>query len=117
MIIYRVQNAQGCGPYSTSNRNWQTRSHASKQTPHLALDRLLKYKARYNHHAYLYGFKSMKQLNAWFTKEELINLGLYGFGIVALDIPDKKVIVGYKQVMFLKRGARHSRRLYISTEE
>lgn len=117
MVIYRVQDVYGYGPYNSGNLDWQTRNHDSKQTPHLELDILLKYKARYNHYAYLYGFKSMDQLNSWFTKKELINLKLSGYKIVKLDIPDNKVIVGYKQVMFLKRGARHSRRLYINTEE
>lgn len=103
MRIYRIENKDKKGPYFYGTDCWMGRKvhFMSKKHPSPYQDKLLRNKLRnLPFLQWRFGFKTMKQLKQWFTEKEIKNLKGYGFQIVKLDIPEKHIIVGDKQVMF-----------------
>lgn len=114
MNVYRVEKEDGEGPYFWSASRWTRRTHSSMSGHPNPYDdeglkhwlnmiksvnpELLEDYAR----KYSFGFKSMKDLEAWFNEDELKNLKKLGFNIVVYAVDIKNVIAGHKQVMFRK---------------
>lgn len=108
MLVYRIENKNKIGPYQgDSGYNWFTTNHTDDPINHpsppddIGLKHLLS-DLPYQPCRYKFGFKNVKQLKSWFTKEERRNLFRLGFKIVKIKISMDKVIIGDKQVLFLE---------------
>jgi hypothetical protein len=104
MIVYRVENKRGEGPYTRRRKvsDWLCDRHVDiEKHPSLVEDGIYEWKR-----AHKCGFSSLKKLKAWFDKEELKALYEAKFDIVRYEVDKKDVLVGKKQVMFNRRKAR-----------
>jgi hypothetical protein len=97
MIVYRVENKNGVGPYYGTDNwcEWQTRWHDSPSHPPPFLDGIDVYAKKD-----LCGFASFKKLRDWFESEELVELRKLGFRVRRIRVPRSKVKFGEKQVVF-----------------
>lgn len=92
MIIYRVENSQREGPYlldrsetySKFRMDMIDRHSKDKNHPKPEDDGIKK--SAWS--CFVYGFKDMDQLLAWFTPEDLAGLKEEGFFIVEIDVRD-----------------------------
>lgn len=105
MLILRVQNSDGTGPYNGTKWGWTTKNHMkSWRTPdpndefgEITFSRL------YKSANMRFGFLTEKQLHTWFSKKELTNLFKRGYNIVEVEIEEKQIILGdenSKQIIF-----------------
>lgn len=110
MKVWRVENFQGSGPYQgTSMGSWadssekhnnnaicpEPRSDAGLADAWMNMD----YSER---DAYLFGFSSLEQLQAWFSETELAKLKSMGYYVTCFEIPEPYIIVGSLQLIFKK---------------
>jgi hypothetical protein len=96
--IFRVQNKAGDGPYTANNRPdavERMREKHNETHPTPTEDGIIE---EMDDQCIYCGFKSMKQLEFWFSAEELIMLSLNGFGIVKVP---KAHIVGKGSIQLL----------------
>jgi hypothetical protein len=105
MKIYRVQKADGSGPYRSGLiEMWLKSSHNGGSHPNAYNDRLLKAKwskmSEAKQERYKFAFSSMRQLQSWFNKSELKRLKALGFEIKELRVSKRDVIMGSRQVIF-----------------
>ncbi len=108
--IYRVENNQGKGPYALYDyEKWTDKNKDHSDRSHPGPDRDSKLKKKWeslfwsNQHNYYFGFKSLKDLRAWFSPSERKRLRSRGFFVSKIHIPEEDVIIGSKQVAFYKR--------------
>jgi hypothetical protein len=92
--VYRVENENHFGPYTTSVRGMNFHGCDHQPAPHRAglgwLDDLE-----------LSGFKSMEQMLAWFnTREELDCLEHGGMSVVRIEVEERRIRYGDKQIVF-----------------
>lgn len=101
MIVYRVENENGRGPYSTSHdfrhdlidaHNY-SRRHPTPNFPSLDAETI-----------WLCGFASQESLNEWFNGW-LEKLTSVGFRVVRYDVPDEFVKNSDIQLIFQKDKA------------
>ncbi len=99
MIVYRVENKAGCGPYFTRGswygRKWIADSHKfTEHTPSAYLD------VDGFERGMLCGFTSLEDLYTWF--DGWLDLLIFsGFKVVEYDVVG--VLEGEKQVCFVLR--------------
>jgi len=121
MIVKRVENKSGEGPYQGIEMDeWVLSNHGDNNHPNRFEDRFSTYllekrckvnlllKDNYsNIDDYYFGFELKRNLNNWFSKKELKNLKGLGFHVVKYEISTKYVLQGKskKQIMFLKSKA------------
>lgn len=106
MRVYRVQDANGEGPYqSLTWASWaflegvDPDGDRDKRWPtHGALDEV------YDTGEVRFGFKSPEQLASWFNERERTALEMAGFRVAVYDAP--RVWPGRKQVAFDIEGAK-----------
>ena len=99
MIVYRVENEDGKGPYEgTCDWSlWQTRDHVEPSHPGPKDDGIdIEMEVDYC------GFASFGQLRDWFESEELVMLRKLGFKVRRIRVPRSRVKFGKKQVVFRK---------------
>ena len=99
MIIYRVENEHGHGPYNgTRSADWMEVCHEDRKHPGVEDDVwynslgdivsgryvfiVLRMVIRED---YLFGFRCMEELNDWFSCVELMRLQKLGFEVHVLD--------------------------------
>lgn len=105
MIIYRIENSQGIGPfhglfshklYGTDKYNaWIKHSKSLPSAivefgSHLTLTPY-----------YVCGCQSLDDLMVWF-EEFLPELNKFGYSIRQYDVDEENILIGAKQVMFVK---------------
>jgi hypothetical protein len=97
MIVYRVENKNGVGPYDgTSDGSlWQTRDHVEPSHPGPKDDGI-----DFERGEDYCGFASFEQLRDWFESEELVMLRKLGFRVRRISVPRSRVKFGKKQVVF-----------------
>lgn len=108
MIVYRVENEFGEGPYTACGiflDDWSKRTHCFPNHPTIwddSISRSNKIKAPI--YDYSCGFDSEEQLFNWFNKSEIKNLKRIGFDIVKINVHAAHVLFGTsgKQIMFRK---------------
>lgn len=110
MIVYRVENASGVGPYHGSM--WHPSRHQNKLThPNPMWDEGMceewarRVGGMYGSQ-YVFGFKSMEQLHEWFNAEELEHVREYKYDIVAFEVAETDVIMGERQLAFVRASAQ-----------
>lgn len=105
MIVYRVQDRHGRGPYNAPDApKWVLRHNGDPRRPGPWSDKKL---ARYGNikDDDFFGFASVNQLLKWFTKTELKLLHHAGFNVVRID--GEIVARSSHQVLFRhKEGAK-----------
>ncbi len=102
MLIYRVENSFGTGPYRDPHyANWDPEcSHdgdpnrPTPKTEGIAYD-----------YDMLCAFNSKTQLKRWFTPKERKALSELGFNVYVYDVNKKYCIKGKKQLVFHKKYA------------
>jgi len=107
MKIFRLE-AENRGIYMIGYRNERIlkamENHYSQpRHPNINQDVLLKYIRPQSLIDYKFGFGSIKQMLAWFDGEKLKELLECGAKILALECHPHSVIMGDKQVIFLKK--------------
>jgi hypothetical protein len=97
MIVYRVENKNGVGPYDGTGiwSLWQTRDHVEPSHPGPKDDGI-----DFKSGEYICGFASYRKLRDWFEAEELVALRKLGFRVRRIRVPRSKVKFGKKQVVF-----------------
>lgn len=109
MVIYRIENAAGKGPYFGEPTDWCETFHCEMNgQPGPNDDQGIKgfWNSSPAHKQYRFGFESMAQLNTWFTPKELKALKRLGYKIVKIKETDcAKVVRGDKQVIFKLKAA------------
>jgi hypothetical protein len=120
MIVYRVENRMGTGPYSRCI-NLPSYLTVPERHPTPSQDGLSSWYngtdyAKMNE--YYFGFESLEQLKSWFTgafeeefSEHNYNMGegessKYAYGISCYDVPDEDVEIGDSQLVFLRDNAQ-----------
>jgi len=109
MWVYRVQDKSGIGCYATHDLGifpysaWQEHNHAYSSKPGRAEDwtpnPLIEGLSRTDAHRC--GFKSLDQLQAWFTPRELVRLWDLGFKPTRVKADPSTVEIGRKQLIFV----------------
>lgn len=98
MIIFRVENDDGIGPYHGNMGDWCDGSHNQMTgRPMPYEDNLDMNGLGWNHR---FGFDSMTKLLEWFSPIELRRLYTLGWRVVTFHVPDDQVRIGCKQVVF-----------------
>lgn len=102
VVIYRVEDAAGCGPYNCScpgneRLSWRLmRIDASISdewpTP--------QEEGMYMAETLKCAFANLKQLRAWFNHRYIQELRMVGFGVVKYRVPVEYVEYGGKQVVY-----------------
>ena len=81
MVIYRIQDSEGVGPYRSEYLNqWCYCGHNSSKHPTPQQEGL-----RFSNEWYC-GFESMKQLRSWFSNGELRKLHRMGLKINRIEV-------------------------------
>lgn len=101
MLVYRVER-RGKGPYKNGacERIGLNGVNTDRQ-PTPDSDGI---SFRYGRHKC--GFESLEQLNAWFDAREKAKLHKHGYYVSVLKCPDSRVLLGRKQIMFVRRAAK-----------
>lgn len=98
MLVYRVQNEIGVGPYRTYRRHPVVQkmfdAHDSSSHPQPKDDGIEDFG---EHH--LSGFASVRDLRMWF-EGFLSALIRHGYSIVIVEVPESAVLYGGEQVMY-----------------
>jgi hypothetical protein len=104
MFIYRIQDADGFGPYQSSKVIRDIYDHHNEiaydpdsRTPSPYCEGLGPVEEFHR-----FGFASLEQLDRWFTAEEQAALFREGFELVVLEVPDYAVRVGQHQCKFIR---------------
>ena len=97
MYVYRVENQYKHGPYFMFPCTWMTTLHApSNNHPGPWNDNI---RGGWNDN-HIFGFKDLKQLQAWFWPEELRKLQKLGF--IPKRVKAKNIVHGDHQVAFIR---------------
>lgn len=120
MIVYRIENEIGSGPYvSCPFFSWKVTNHSDEKHPGAINDNFHLYfhdcKEEYWNNRessplknYIFGFDSLEKLNQWFCEKEIENLKKLNYNIQKYEIDYEFVLEGEskKQVIFLKERAK-----------
>ena len=95
MIMWRVENEEGDGPYNCSIRDaWRFKDHTRatgrptpEEDPELAVQIAKKWGDRWSMPSTcIFGFKTLKQYKAWFSKGERQRLKKLGYKLVKMKV-------------------------------
>jgi hypothetical protein len=101
MLVYRVEDDKGCGPYRGDNHvDGMGEKHSDSDHPAPGDDGLPFLPADTMH----CGFASLDQFKAWFDQHDRWDLGVNGFRLCVFE--SDLVDHGDKQVMFHRERAR-----------
>lgn len=106
MIVYRVEDGEGRGPYrcycSNADLAQMWERHRGEQWPIPYRDRLLY--DRMPHHTiedqYRFCFASMTSFHAWFSDDDRDILHRADFRLSVYEVPAEQVVEGDKQALF-----------------
>lgn len=90
IIVYRIENKEGLGPYRNKNK-WLC--NVVKNSTDINLRPMyrgfLKDKLQCNYNEIVYGFSSLDHLNNWFDKSTITLLEDYDFSINTYEVPNE----------------------------
>ena len=102
MLVYRVENGKGEGPYRHGypeklgiHYDWRHKADALRY-PHPYNDGIHLPALTVNHS---FGFKSVGDLHNWFA-DAFQALDRYGFRVCTYEVPESDVLMGIKQLAF-----------------
>ena len=117
MLVYRIQDVNGVGPYRKDEvaelyescrgfgYGWSERRPGPARDPGLGGDDWQAFSLKWRKTC-RFGFSSIDQLKEWFnTKKVRHGLHKLGFAVYVINVDDDKVIVGDKQVVFVPEPA------------
>lgn len=101
-IFFRIENDKGQGPYLNEIVNkWKTESHDNNsEHPTPYYDSWIDGVKFKDMEGRICGFKSLTQLEAWFTSQELSSLSKLGFHVETIEGQDATIFE--HQVIFNK---------------
>ena len=105
MIVYRVENADGRGPY-VGNPVPEMDDAANDRQPMAWQDGLSEWWNDGKANAYRYGFRTLEQIKSWFLPDQLTILARHGFRVTEYEVPQSHVLSGKKQVVFNPEQAK-----------
>lgn len=101
MKVYRIEHKdKGLGPYWASSLD--TRYYLSEKCPGPDQDDMETYRMTYMHY---FGFAKMKHMFTWFRARDVFRMRKKGFRVYRYKIADKHVILGGKQLAFVRSNA------------
>jgi hypothetical protein len=101
--IYRVQDADGRGPYRPGPAHlWVNWDHEQQRNPTLFGDFSLRDPSRSWHS----GFRTLDQLCAWFGVDERFNLEDLGYSVVTL-LADQIILESNRELIFSRIQKLH----------
>lgn len=106
--VYRLQDSKGRGPYwHEFDEQWQDpqNNHNNLPTPYEENSISERFKSGFH----VCGFKSLKQMGKWFTKKEFREMKKVGLYLVAIEVPEDKIIKGKKQIVFPKKFMKQAK--------
>lgn len=100
MLVWRIENEQGDGPYQATIGPWQDTDYYYDDKPSPETDKGFKDSVWWQlteeeRKDWKFGFADLEQLRRWFSIQELINLDIHGFR-VAIYETNKFVISDYQ---------------------
>lgn len=101
MIIYRVEDKDGIGPYQSTNWDFpqhQKKIHNGPSHPNPEMEAL---ERGWSDHC---GFDSIQKLKRWFAIEDRKFFGKRGFKLVVFDVPEHLIKQGKRQLVFKRDG-------------
>lgn len=118
MLIYRVENSNGIGPYTNEDNLMQKHTYSGNpKQPEpgedftLRLAMTAKFKDLELPEKYKFGFCSLEQARKWIYKKSWCNsLRNNGYRLVAFEVPDKYVLSGRSQVVYDSNQVKKSTR-------
>lgn len=112
MKIYRVQNKDGEGMYAASKTPIDDANErdASPNHPDPYSDSI------FHTEQHFFGFSSKKQAAQWLShlKKSLLLLEEYGFDLYEIEVKEEHVLVGGRQVAFVREEVISSKNLGIN---
>lgn len=125
MLVYRVEDPKGMGPYSQEDADERStitavrfrvmhnnsENHPALMDDEILIKKVINSKERFGKVAYpyvtstaLFGFISLSSFNAWFGEHrDMLREG--GFKISVFEVPADDVIYSEKQAMFISERA------------
>jgi len=111
MMVWRVQNRRGQGPYRDNNKDievydWAKRvsRHNNYKHPNPRQDSLLvPIVGDFNEKKwgnYRCGFLNNTQARKWFTTGEFKSMAKFGFHLVQVEAEDDSILLGTSQIIF-----------------
>lgn len=108
MLVYRVENRYGEGPYVNDNsyncRCYDNVDHPEPYNDGIPIHNGISSKRKYNSNDYKFAFEDTDQLIKWFN-DEINKLIEYGFSCTVYKVHGKRVIKGMKQLAFVYGSA------------
>lgn len=99
MLVYRVETADRQGPYQGTATNFIPHVHGIDPVKHPTPGVDMPTSGP-PWHPYRFGFKSRRQLQAWFNRLDRKLLASKGFHVQVYKVPPKWVSKGGKQLVF-----------------
>ena len=107
MIVYRVENERGCGPYGYGGWQDEPHNHMNGRPAPQNCEVMSSEWAKHSNGQYYFGFESLVHLYAWFTPTEIRALSSLGFAIVTIEVDRADVVFGSNQVAFYRERSTH----------
>lgn len=102
MIVYRVENSDGVGPYYCNSGEWCDGPHTQDTGRPMPYEDI----PNSNHDCKnRFGFESMDKLMQWFSTSEMNKLYERGFRIVTFEVSREHTLIGAKQLIFIRQYA------------
>lgn len=107
--VYRIEDQNGAGPYTNGHVTDIGYAYFNAPDHQCGPNRDAKLSPLWNClpnvSSYYFGFKTKRQLKAWFPHKDLLKLAALGSTIFVYKVPADTVILGDKQLIFRKRDA------------
>lgn len=121
--IYRIEDERGYGPYVAHNQsNWADSAHTGDDVIHPGPDKDLSIFSKVIWYLktpeLIFGFKSIDQINDWFTSDERRKLFSLGYNVVRIKVKYSPFhfLMGKKQVVFNKKNIINKEKYYFSLD-
>lgn len=110
MIVYRIENEKGIGPYQGQENGPLSKlyyAHHDQDHPVASVDFPCKFSFFYNCGDFVFGFQSLQSCAKWFVGF-VVFMRNYGFKLAKYEIDPSKIIIGQsgKQIIFKKSDAK-----------
>lgn len=129
MIVYRVEDELGGGPYNGDRapdpwtRSWsrivnghEVSDPVHQPSPNSDIPEWRDSEYGGRAAKYRFGFASVEQVYKWFLEDARAFLKASGYGIAQYEVPDEFVLVGENQVAFSTKKAKLLQRLPIDDQ-
>lgn len=115
MRVYRVEDAEGGGPYNGENSppliNFYWAAVRDGTVEHERVDPETDIHGFKHSQKYRFAFSSLDQLAYWFSPGPQRLFSDYGYSVGVYEVPDDKVFVGNRQVAYPHADAKLVKRI------